>query len=221
MKLISVDVARAIWLFPLSELNPGGRSTTKTFLDFTERYNFKKAPKHTLDFDSDSALTFDQGEFTNKKGLSVIVKCRMYSDGFVADSWSSTTDSREFLEDAMGWLKANHGLALPSDRLIKSMYLSELTVTTESKLLNLNPKFRTFADLLSGKAKEFRGDDTGFNVGSIGFWSNDPTRPRATAPFRFENKTGTLPQERRYWSQAPFPTDVHVELLEEFETILS
>lgn len=67
MKLISVDVARAIWLFPLSELNPGGRSTTKTFLDFTERYNFKKAPKHTLDFDSDSALTFDQGEFTNKK----------------------------------------------------------------------------------------------------------------------------------------------------------
>jgi hypothetical protein len=220
MKLISVDAARTSWIFPLTELNPTGRSFTKAFVDLATRYSFKKFPKHTLDLGSDNALTFDEGEFTNRDGVQIIIKLRVYTDGCVADCWSSTRDAEDFLKDAMQWLKDEHGFSLPADRAIRTIYLSELTVTTSKTLMTLNPKLRALTDALSAKVKEFGGADTGFNVGSIGFWSNDPKSPTAPGPFRFENKAGTLPEEKRYFSHAPLPTDAHLALLDKLEAIL-
>lgn len=221
MKLISVDTARTSWLFPLSELNPTGRSLTNVFLGLAERYSFKKFPNHTLDAaGEDKAITFEEGEFANRAGAKVIVKLRVYSDGCVADCWSSTKDAEDFLKDVMAWLRTEHGLALPADRVIRSLYFSELTVTTNKNLVTLSLKLRDFAEELSAKVKEFSGYDMGFNVGSIGFWPNDPKNRLAPGTFRFENKAGTLPKEKRYYSQAPLPTEEHLAVIDKFEAIL-
>jgi len=220
MKLISIDAARTSWIFPLTELNPTGRSFTEAFADLATRYSFKKFPKHTLDVDSDKALTFEGGEFTNRDGEQIIIKLRVYTDGCVVDCWSSTRDAEDFLKDAMKWLKTEHGFGLPADTPIRTIYLSELTVRTNKSLISLNSKLHAFTDALSDKVKEFGGKDTGFNFGSIGFWSNDTKRPMAPGPFRFENKVGTLPKDQRYFSQAPLPTDAHLALLDKLEAIL-
>jgi hypothetical protein len=79
MNLISVDVARATWIFPLTELNPTGRSFAKAFVGLRERYNFKKYPKHSLDFDQEAkGLIFEEGDFKNRNGVDIIVKLSVF-----------------------------------------------------------------------------------------------------------------------------------------------
>jgi len=220
MKLINVEIARTVWLFPLSELNPDGRSMTEALVDFAERYHFKKAPKHALDFDTEKALSFEEGEFKNREGRAISVKFRIYNDGIIADSWSSTGDSDDFLEDVMQWLKSKHGFSLPPDRKPTIIHLSQLTVSTDRKIVSLNPKLRDFENLLSQKVGA-KQDASGYGVAAIAFWPNDHNKPNASGPFRFENKAGTSLNDKRYFAQAPVSTDVHLELLEKFEAILA
>lgn len=218
MKLISVDLARTVWLFPLTELNPTGKSLTKMLIELAERYSFKKFPKHTLDFDEEKALTFEAGEFKNRDGIEVVVRLRIYSDGCVADCWSSTRDSQDFLEDAMRWLRAEHGLSLPAETRVKVLFVSQLTVTTEMSLTALNPKLQAFADMLSAKLD---GGNCGFNLGSIGLWSDRYNEPGAPGPFTIEHKLGTPLSKKYYSAQAPLTTDAHLEALDSFERILA
>ncbi len=221
MKVISVDIARTVWLFPLTELNPTGKGMTEVFHAFADRYRFKIFPKHHLDFDKENALTFDGGEFKNAEGVVVSVKFRLYNDGVVAECWSSTRDSDDLVNQTMEWLKTAHGLSLPPDRVARVLYVSQLIVTTDRHLATLNPKLEAFADLVSQKVAGARGDGTGYNVGGVIFWPDDTTKANAPGPFRFENKVGSLPSERRYFTQAPLPTDAHLELLDKLEAILS
>jgi hypothetical protein len=220
MKLISLDLARAVWLFPITELNPTGLSLTKAFLKFTERYKFKKAPKHTLDLDSEGALTFEDGEFTNCDGADIIIKLRMFTDGFVADSWSSTRDSKDFLIDAMQWLSTEYGLALPADRKLNTLFASQLTVTTDRNLGLLNPKLQLIVDSLTKRLRQLGIEDSGFEVSSIGLWFHDAQKPNAPMPFKFEKKLNSTSYDKRFFTQAPLPTVEHMALLDEFERIL-
>jgi hypothetical protein len=174
-----------------------------------------------IDFDPESALTFEAGDFKNRDGISVVVKLRIYSDGFVAETWSLTRDSDDFLEDLMRWLQAEHGLSLPRDRRPRKLFLSQLTVTTDKRLSTINPALIALADELSSKLDQLDIKNPGFNLGSIGLWSNNPIEKGAIAQFRFENKAGTLPAEKRYFTQAPLTTEAHLSILESFEKILA
>jgi hypothetical protein len=217
MKIISTDLARAIMLFPIIELNSKGLSLKTVFLDFSQRYSFQNFPKHGHDLDNEKALTFEHGSFITEDGRSIAVKIRIYSDGFVADCWSSTDDAQAFLDDAMGWLKTEYGLSLPDDRIAKKAYLSQLIVTTSKKLSAISQNLEAFASVLSKKAADANEGDAEFSVGAIGFWSNEPAKKLA---FRFENQAGTKASEKRFFTSAPFSTKLHIELLEEFERVL-
>jgi hypothetical protein len=220
MKLVSVDVARTTWLFPLTELNPRGLSFTKAFLGLAERYDFKKFPRHTGDFDPEAkGLIFNEGTFKSRDGRDIVVKLTIFTDGILADSWSSTSDSEDFLKDGMQWLKTEHGFSIPADRKVKTLYLSQLTVTTDKKIASLNPKLQAFADSIASKLEDRWEDNTGFSVSGISFGPNDPTTPSAPANFRFEVKAGTATAEKRYFAFAPVPTDVHLQLLEKLESL--
>ena len=94
MKVISVDSARTTWLFPLAELNPTGKSMNDMFMKLKDRYKFKKSPAHMFDVDATAkkGFVFEQGEFLNREGVLVVVKLSIFTDGAVADCWSSTRD---------------------------------------------------------------------------------------------------------------------------------
>jgi len=220
MKVISTDVARTTWLFPLTELNPYGKSLTQAFRGLADRYNFKSFPAHSLDFDKESkGFLFNAGEFVNHEGARVVAKLSIFTDGIVSDTWSSTRDSEDFLEDVMKWVKREHGVGLPPDRKVKTLYLSQFTVTTDKHIGGINPKLQAFADLVSAKVGDRWGGNSGFNVGGIGFRVSDPTKQFAPSPFRFELKDGTRIDEKRYFTLAPVQTDVHLELLDKLEEL--
>lgn len=221
MKVISVDTARATWLFPLTELNPMGRSFTHVFQGLAQRYGFRKFPKYSLDFDQEAkGLIFNEGDFTTKSGDKILVKLSLFTDGIVADCWSSTQDSEEFLKDAMGWIKSEYNFTLPPDRLPKILYLSELTITSDANLAMINPKLAALAEKISSKLTESGRANAGYTFGGFSLWTKNWEQPGVPAPYRIERKLVSSIGENRYYAGAPLPTPDHLELLEEQERII-
>lgn len=221
MRVISVDVARASWLFPLTELNPTGRNFTAAFAGLTQRYNFKKYPKHSLDFDPEAkGLIFEEGDFKNRDGINIIVKLSVFADGVVSDAWSSTRDAEDFLKDALQWLKAEHGFGLPPDRPLRTLYLSQLTVAMDKNPATAIPKLQPLMDLVSSKTAETDRPTDGFMFAGFSFWAKDWNKPGAPGAYRFEIKAGSIPNENRYFAAAALPTEAHVETLNELERLL-
>jgi hypothetical protein len=103
MELLNVATARAVWLFDVNELNPRGKSFFSDLLEWLkDSYRFEKAPSSITDLDKDTnGWNFMRGSFQVADEMFVDVNLRIYTDGLVADTWSSTRDSEAFLDDAM------------------------------------------------------------------------------------------------------------------------
>jgi hypothetical protein len=222
MKIVSVDIARTSWLFPLGELNPTGRSMTQALVGLKERYRFQKAPTHSLDFDPEAkGLIFNQGEFINRDGVAVIAKLSIFGDGVVSDTWSSTRDSEDLLKDAMQWIKTEHGFSLPMDRSVKTLYLSALTIMAENFKLPGKEKFEALAEMMSSRLADAGRPNKGYIVDGFTLLSAEWDQPGAPVQYRFEVRTTSHPSENRYYASAPLPTDIHLALLEEQERLFS
>ena len=73
----------------------------------------------------------------------------------------------------MAWIKDEHGLTLPPDRLVKTLYMSELTVTTSKSLVSINPKFDELARSLAEKMAARGRPNEGYIVGGFALWASD------------------------------------------------
>ena len=214
MELLSVIRARSIWLFDFAELNPAGKKITAEFLGWLkEYYNFSKAPSSAQDLDETKALAFLDGSFQIKPD-TLAVDLRIYNDGFVADTRSTTDSSNEFLNDLLGNAASQFGLGYKPEKIRRRIYLSELSVKCDKSLEDACPKLKAFADRVTTAL----GRPTKFS--SVAWWT-DPETQTAIAQFRFERKYGAAFSDQRYYSVAPLRTDDHLELLQELEGILS
>ena len=212
MKILSVGLARAIWLMDINELNPGGKDVfTHLFPALLEDYKFKTAPVAGGDFKD--GFKFIGGEFIKDDGTVIGLNVTVFSDGIWADTFSSTKDSEAFLEEALSELPAL-GFAFDQEMIRRKAYLSQVTVKCERALESLNPKLTEFADRLSSAV-----GGTRFNMYAIELWP-DQTLVHKPANFSFQRKVGEPLESNRYWSQAGVPTEKHLELLQELEAIL-
>jgi hypothetical protein len=198
----------------MAETNPRG---TNIFVDLVpaliQTYNFMRFPKEGEDFKE--GMKFTLGKFTNSAGADVHVGLTVYSDGLGADTYSSTKDSDEFLGQAVKLL-VDLGYAYHPSMVRRLGYLSQVVVRCAKGVESLNPKLEAFAKRIS----EAGGGETAFGCAALEFWP-DQTRSIKPANFSFQKRSGDPFGDDRYWSQAGLPTDKHIELLAEFEKILS
>ena len=100
MQLISVGVARSIWLFDINDLNPKGKNILPDLLIWLgEKYNFQNFPKSLADLDQEKkGYLFKTGEFQTDEH-AIQVNLSIFGDGVVAESWASTEKSDLFLDE--------------------------------------------------------------------------------------------------------------------------
>ncbi|MEW6674187.1 MAG: hypothetical protein AB1427_21035 [Thermodesulfobacteriota bacterium] len=217
MKLLSVHLARSIWLGKVGDLNPTGIKLDKILYPFLiETYKFKKHPLPTDLTNMEKGVLFGAGEFEIDTNLSVGINFTLYSDGFVADATSSTNHSDAFLEDVFNRFLKIFKMP-PYESVIKDqIYLSQIFVSTDKSLEILNPKLKNISNFLSDNV------ETGikFYMGGLSFWP-DQTNKRNPIPFMFERASNVPFSENRYYSAAPLPTDKHIKALANIEEILS
>src|SRR5271166_1810709 len=215
MELISVTKARSIWIFDFAELNPRGKRIQTEFLPWLkESYNFSKFPSSQDDLDETKALAFLDGSFQASPKDTVSIDLRIYSDGFVVDSRSSTKVSDDFMDEVLTRVAGDFDLAYNPKIVRKKLYASELNVRCKRGLQTLNPKLKDFANKLSKLMH------SQVELSSVAFWS-EQRASTPFSPFRFERKLNADFSENRYYSAAPLQTEDHLKLLDELEMILA
>jgi len=219
MKLLSVKQARSIWLVNLVDLNPRGRNLLFLIPNIVNRYKFSLFPTKPEELDLSKGIKFQLGSFQKNQQFEISIDLTIYNDGLLGDTRSSTEDSDAFLDDFLTYMAEEFDFVSYQNILRSKSYVSELWVQTDKSLNNLNPKLEKFAKKLTSLIEGHSHHPIAFETYGIAFWTN-PTITLPPGPFRFE-RAGEIPfTENRYYSVAPLQTEVHLELLMEFEKIL-
>lgn len=217
MKLLSINLARTIWLAPILDFNPKGlRLDIILFPFLIETYKFKQYPSLTKTEDLSKGIVFGDGEFAVNSNHIVVVNLTIYNDGLVADTRSSTEHSEAFLNDALSKFSEISRIPPFQSIIREKLYVSEVYVSTDKSLEFINPKLKQISKYLSQNVEK----DKTFQVGGISFWP-DQTAKLNPRPFSFERTLNTPFSENRYFSVAALPTEKHLELLDKLEIILS
>jgi hypothetical protein len=223
VKLLSISTARAIWFFHQTDLNPRGKAVERNaIVEIGRRYKFAKIPTPAELVDArqkNEPVVYPAGEFQSPSGTTIEVALTAYRDALFADTRSNTSDSEAFLVDMLEWLTSKLGLVDYKTISIRKMYVSEIYVALDNSLSGINPKLKKFVKSLTEKMKTpFK--DIYFDVGSLSFWI-DPALKHTHVPFRLERQVDVGFDEGRYYSIAPFETDVHLEAVAELEKLLT
>jgi hypothetical protein len=214
MRLLSVQLARTVWSFDVAETNPRGKNIFSDLVPtLIDTFDFKKYPEEGGDFSK--GMVFTLGSFTNRNNDEVQVGLTIWSDGVAADTYSTTADSDEFLDQVVK-LFPELGYSFEPPMIQRKAYNSQLLVRCEKHLSALNPRLSEFAKKLS----EASGNETIIEPAAIEFWP-DQNQVQKTANFSFQRKSGAAFADNRYWSQAGLSTEKHLELLGDLEAILS
>ena len=211
MKLVSVSLARSIWMVPFEEVNPLGLDLVPICNGIRSRYGFQKVPKiEEISQGAPNGLQFANGSMKTSEGSQIeITSFTIYRDGLVVDTRAKTSASDEFLTDALTFVAMNHRLHFSPEMIRELNYLSEVVVTAEVHLSEACDKVARFAEVLSATLGQH------YAANSIRFGT--PPGRQDGPNFTFEYRVGTPLELRRYFSQAPCPTDQHLGLLDQLE----
>lgn len=218
MELLNIVRARSVWLFDITDLNPRGKNVEEDLIVWLkDAYSFSKAPSSPQDLDESKALVFTGGNFQARDEYFINVELRIYSDGVIADTRSSTEDSDAFLKDVLESVTKEFHLSYSPEIIRKKLYTSEVNVRTKCNLNRLNPKLTE----LNQKFGTMIGRDQ-VELAGISFWTDQVIlQPQVPLQFRFERKINTPFSENRYYSSAPVQTSQHLELLTDLEKIIT
>lgn len=219
MKILSVPLARAMWVIDMDRANPRGRSLLDALNAIAKRYRFAKFPAHLLDYDQRGGLSFLSGTF-DRDGRDIRVGLTVFTNGIQGDTLSSTDDSEAFLQDVREWLAGAFDFAIEDELITAKAYQSQLEVQMQGNVASLNPRLGEFAEYLSDKAIGIDGKKHKFAVGGFLIFPNDIGANAAPHPFRFERKYGVPFDDNVYFTQAQVRTGEHVEMLEKLEKLL-
>lgn len=213
MKLLSINLARSIWLFSANDFNPRGKSLYTAVALLVDLYKFKKFPTKAEDLDVTKGINFEGGEFINKDGTPVSINLVVYNDGLIVDTRSSTKDTDDFVTDLLVKMAEKYGLSDHTQIAIKKLYVSQIYFTTDKHLETLNPKLKKISAYLSNIFNHPH------ELGSISFWA-DQTSPVNPQQFTFERVINKPFSENRYYSTSGLQTDDHLDLLSKLVDVL-
>ena len=218
MQLLSVGLARSIWLFDINELNPTGKSIfPEIFTWLGEKYSFQAFPKSIAEMDQEKkGYLFKAGQFQTDED-AINVNFSIYNDGLVAETWASTEKGDLFLEDISRSAITKFGLTKPTT--VRKQYISEVVVRLDHPLSNLNSKLAHFCGTLNGVFSKHHLSP--FEPTGIIFAPDTSASAYKPPGLLIERKTGVPFSENRFWSKAPFTTKEHISALEEFEKLLA
>ena len=218
MKILFVGLARAIWLFELAELNPTGKSLQPVIEGIGKKYQFAKVPQNITDLANTKGLAFEAGTFLNSRGVPILITLKVFSDGFVVDTMSSTDDSTAFLVDLNTWIKQEFDIQIPPHA--RRGFLSQIDFQCETSMSRLDPRLDQFSRRIESLVKPADGRARHFELAALNFWTEDVNVPGAPPIVKFERKISAAFAANHYFSQAPVETDAHKQLLLEFELLL-
>ncbi len=214
MQLSAILLARVIFFVESADLNPRGAAFYPDVIRaFVERYRFQTYPQRAEDFDESKGVTLAMGRLGNV----TIDKVVIYNWGLSLDTTSSTDDSEELLDSALAWGAESLHLHYSRDMIKRKSYVSQISFFTDVPMLSLHPMLATTGDAISSAVKQHLKLPYKFHPRGIVFGIDPEEQRIPIPPFTLERRDGIAFSENKYFSSAPVPTRIHLQVVEAFE----
>jgi hypothetical protein len=216
MQLAAINKARTLAFIELDDLNRNGKLRLADIApQLVQRYDFKNYPQPTdiLDVD-DKGIVFASGKF----GSFTIGEFKIYSGLIYAEALSSTDESTAFILDLLDWGTKELGFTCDEKTIRHWAYVSSLSFHSEFPLLKaLSGPMTRLAEKTGNQVSSFFGEEIPYHP-MISTAGHDPRiRKNGIAPFTIQQRSGVQFAENKFFSEAPLPTHVHIQYLEELE----
>ncbi len=218
MQLASVPLARVLAYIETTELNPRGSAFFPELIQrIVERFEFQKYPQSFEETNEEKGVNFFEGRWN---GVNVS-KLTIFTGALIVDTSSSTADSDTIVEEALLWAATDLGLNYKPGMIKRRQYISDLVFYSDIQLLAVHPAFVNLQKAVTETAAQYLWQRREYDMTHFGLDFDKTLTPLISAPFSIQRRGNALFTENKYFSEAPFPTDVHVKLIEQLEADLS
>ncbi len=202
-------------MLELDSLSNGGRVRISDCVPaLVAKYDFQKFPTGPQDFDlADKGVHFESGKADGFLIDSLVI----YNGAIFLDTIASTDDSKRILLDLFEWTRTEFGLSYQPNVIRKWGYISDVVFRCDFPLLRrCSRPLENLARKTSGFTEELFD---GLEYGPSQVWiGHDPEkRKNAIASLFITYRANTSPSENIFFSEAPLPTHLHLQFLQEFE----
>jgi len=215
MQLSAVLLARVLLFVESFDLNPRGKAYYPDIVQgIVGKCGFYKFPQKLEDFDETKGVEFVGGRW----GDVTIETMKIFSNGLMLDTRVSTSESERVLREALSWAAAEFGLAYDPRMISRRGYVSNLTFYSDVQILGKSDSpVAKLAQRANDAIDQIIGDKTPWQPIILTLNSDQIPRKPTNAPFTIQRRGDVAFSENKYYSESPFPTDVHLALLERFE----
>jgi hypothetical protein len=186
---------------------------------FEERYGFLQGPQRVEDYNVDSGITFLQGQYNN----TFITKFALHTNGVLAEANASTEEIDGFLDDVLSWGTMELGSGAFQETTLRRAYLSQLEIELDIALGRAFSEFMELGKYITNTVQGYGQNTYQFEVSSLSLHcdllSLEPPKP--AVPFIFARREGKGYGDGIYFASAPLRTPDHLNVLEQFQTLLA
>jgi hypothetical protein len=213
VELSAILLARVISFFETVDIMPRhGIFFPELVKEIVQRYNFQKFPGTFDEWNSPEGAQFLVG----KQDKIVIDRLIVYNNGLQLETHAGTADSKRIQEELLAWARDEFGIAYGPDTVKRWAYVSGVTFHSNVPILVTGPIER-LARNITDEISRILGDETvyqptGFNIGH-----DLLLRKYARASFTLHRRAEVPFAENKYFSEAPLPTEIHLDLLARYE----
>ncbi len=215
MQLQSVLLARVFLLFLTTSLDRDGHLYFPDLVEaLVKKYRFTKYPQKPEELVAQNGINFEMGE----SGGTVIDKISIFPGGIALDTRKGTDTSGKLLGELLEWAVAEFELQFRPEFMRRKVYVGTLLVQTDVPLIEVNPVLRRIAEIVT---KQVQGDTERvlvYTPTSLGIGYDKQTTAFAPSAFTVDRREGIPFSDNVYFSNAPLPTQLHLELLGEIES---
>ncbi len=218
MQLSAQLLGRVVWFVESADLTPRGAAFYPDIVRaLAERYSFQKFPQRFEDFDESKGIAFEMGKIEDK----TINKVMIFSNAVSLETTSSTQVSESILEEALVWATQKLGLHYARGMVKRKTYVNQFSFYSDAPLLQMNPVLRDLSIKTSKVVSENLKSQSTFEPAAILIGLDPEFQRIPTSAFSIERRQQTPFSDNKYFSAAPLPTDIHIELVEEFEKYIA
>jgi hypothetical protein len=216
LQLAAIILARTLGFIETADLDQRGKVFNPELVEeIVKRYKFQKFPKTMEEFDEQKGVVFEEGKIANK----VIQKFTLFNTVFVLETRSSTSDSKQIIEEMLVWGAAKFGWNYNPGKIKRFGYLSNITFNSDVPILGAaSQPFVDLAAKLTTAVSEIWQEPVVYHPANIAIAHDPLSRKNGIAYFNITHRAEHKFSENKYFSEAPLPTDVHIKFIEEFET---
>ncbi len=218
MQLVSVPLARALAYIETTELNMGGSVFFPELIQrVVERFEFQKYPQSFEETDEDKGVTFLEGRWN---GVNVN-KLTIFTGALIVDTSASTAESERILEEALVWGANELGLTYQQGMIKRKQYISDLVFYSDIRLLAVHPALMNLQKAITDAGERYLWQRREYDLTHFGLDFDKTLNPLISAQFSIQRRGNALFSSNKYFSESPFPTDVHIKLVEQLEADLA